>query len=133
MPILGDISKYKIHLALPNNGHNPLDTFGHGYKETIPYSDWKEWNIDRSKKAGDSYYIMSFIEYDKKKRFYLFGGIWEIIKKGKEIRLSPMYKNFVGRLVVYSKERNYIAALFNLETYWDSLTVHELLSSIYKK
>jgi hypothetical protein len=91
---------YKIHLATWNRHHQPLDIF------ISDKDDWKGWNEWRGEKNEfNRKYIFSLIDFYHENDTWLFGGIYEVIKRGHtkharsyKVELTNQYSELIGRL-----------------------------------
>ena len=124
---------YKVHLASWNGYENPLDVFVRDREK------WKEWNEWRSEKDDfNRQYIFTLIDYYHESNVWLFGGIYEVVKrlektrdKGYEVALTDQYKSLIGRLKVDWKRTGRTKSR-RMENYFDAFTVNEILRSEYE-
>ena len=125
---------YKVHLASWNHVVHPLDVF---LKDR---DEWKSWNEWRSMQDDfNRQYIFTLIDYYHEHNVWLFGGIYEVVKRlgktrarGYEVDLTDQYKSLIGRLKVHFERGSIRQKSITLERYLDAFTVHEILSSEYK-
>ncbi len=95
-------NKFKFHAARWNDVHQPLDVYVRDKNE------WFMWNTWRNKKDEFSRkYIFSLIDFYPETDMWLFGGIYEVIKRNEiphahsyEIAELDEYSAFVGRLKI---------------------------------
>jgi len=124
--------RYKMHLAHWNGKTQPLDDF------VKDRSAWESWNTWRSSKNEfNRQFILALIEFYPEPDVWLFGGIFEVLDRGKAINASS-YKIrmvedgqlFVGRLKLRLK-RPARSRAFRLENYYADIEVSELLKEPY--
>ena len=123
---------YKVHLANWNGTHHPLDVF------VSNKDDWKGWNSWRSEKDDfNRQYIFSLLDYYHESDTWLFGGVYEVIKrlnkirgKGYEIELTDQFKPHIGRLKV-KWQRSGRAKARRLENCLNDFYVSEILKEEY--
>ena len=97
---------YKIHFAVWNGTHQPLDVFTRDRRE------WQRWQEYRP--ARDDFnrqFIFALAHFYHEPGTWLFGGVYEVTdRSGKEyvVRLSEFAAPFIGRLRLRSpyKDRN---------------------------
>ena len=97
-----DEKNYKVHLASKDNYNQPLDVFVRSKEE------WEYWNSWRSKKDDfNRQYIFALMDYYHEPNTWLFGGVYEVMKrlneirtKGYEVELTDQFKPFIGRLKI---------------------------------
>lgn len=95
---LGDLSKYKAHLAVWNGQNQPLDVFARDRDE------WHSWNRYKGEKNDfNRPYIFSLMKVYTEQDSWLFGGIFEVlaVKDGAySIKLQELASEFIGRLKI---------------------------------
>lgn len=125
---LENLRDYKLHVATISDGNHPLDVFVRDEDE------WKGWNMYRGKKnIWTRKYIFSLIHYYHEGNKWLFGGIFEIIKrhpKHYEIKLDDKYKNLVGRMII-DFHHKFRARHVNLENYFNNMKLSQILKEKY--
>lgn len=127
-----DEKKYKVHLANWNGHNQPLDIFVSSKK------DWEGWNSWRSEKDDfNRQYIFSLMDYYHEPNTWLFGGVYEVVKrlnktraKGYEIKLTNQFKPFIGRLKI-KWQRSGRAKARRLENCLAEFEVSEILKEEY--
>jgi len=128
-----DPSEYKIHLANWNGNVHPLEVYVRDKEE------WRGWNSWRSKNDDfNRRFIFSLMDYYHEKDQWLFGGVFEVVKrfsgkvrtKGYEVRLTDQFQPYVGRLKL-SWKRSGRAKARKLENYTDQFVVSEILREEY--
>ena len=130
---------YKVHLASRNSDGNPLDIFVRS-----PNEAWKEWNESRRKQNDfNRKYIFTLIDYYHERNVWLFGGIYEVVKrlplpstvqwyKGYEVTRIGQYESLIGRLKVHWKRESRGSRARLMEHYFDDFTVSEILRDRYQ-
>ncbi len=129
---IDDPKKFKFHAARQNQYDRPLDVYVRSKDE------WRKWNMWRNEKDEFSRkYIFSLIDFYPEKDIWLFGGIYEVIKRGNktpahsyEIRELKEYSDFVGRLKIKLRKPSRGRA-FYLENHIDEMMVSEILKKPY--
>ena len=123
---------YKIHLACWNQEENPLDVFVKSWSEWESWNRWRSWRDDFNRK-----YIFSLIDFYHENDIWLFGGIFEVLKRDREnyshsyeVKLVKSSENYIGRLKVLLK-RPARARSVKLENYYNTIIVAELLNEKY--
>lgn len=125
-------SDYKMHMAFWNGSTQPLDAF------VRDKSEWVDWNTWRSSKNDfNRQYIFSLMDFYHEPDVWLFGGIFEVIKRRNknythsyDVQSVGLGHEFVGRLKLKLK-RPGRARVFRFENYCDDLEVLELLPKPY--
>ena len=124
--------EYKVHLANWNGHNHPLDVF------VSSKEDWEGWNSWRSEKDDfNRKYIFSLMDYYHEPNTWIFGGIFEVVKrlnktraKGYEVELTDQFKPFIGRLKI-NWQRTGRAKARKLENCLDDFMLSELLREDY--
>ena len=124
--------KFKFHAARWNGDSQPLDVYVRDKKE------WLLWNTWRSSKDEFSrQYIFSLIDFYPENDMWLFGGIYEVVKRNEspnshsyEINELIEYSAYVGRLKV-KLEKPSRGRAFYLEHHIDKMKVAEVLKQPY--
>ena len=93
---------FKLHAARWNGEHEPLDVYVRSKQE---WFDWNRWRY--SKNEFSRQYIFSLIDFYPETDMWLFGGIYEVVKRNNiphsysyEIEELSEYSAYVGRLKV---------------------------------
>lgn len=123
-------SHYKVHLASWNGANHPLDVFVRDQQE------WYDWNRWRGQKDDfNREYIFSLIDFHTEKDTWLFGGIFQVLKRKKAARahsytIEPVMlaSNFIGRLKISFKRPSRGRSLC-LEKYYSQMIVAEILKT----
>ncbi|REL32987.1 GIY-YIG nuclease family protein [Rhodohalobacter sp. SW132] len=121
--------QYKVHLAVRNDdGQEPLDTFVQDRKS------WKGWNSYRgNKNRFNKTYIFSMMDYYPQKDIWLFGGVFEVLKRHSdsyEIELTDQFKPMIGKLKIHFPYKSRTRALV-LNRHIQNMSVHEILPKMY--
>ncbi|PXF63005.1 GIY-YIG nuclease family protein [Kangiella spongicola] len=121
-------SDCKVHLASWNGKDQPLDVF------VNDKARWKGWNEYKGKRDDfNRKYIFSLIQFYPEKDRWLFGGLFEVIKRYSdryEVELDERYKQYIGRLKIhYSRSGRAKSVL--LENQLHRMDVAEILPQIY--
>ena len=130
-----DIEKpdlFKVHLASWNGESNPLDVF------IRDRGEWLLWNSWRSSKDDfNRQFILSLIDFYPCPGTWLFGGVYEVLSRGEEIRahsyevkLDSLGSDLIGRLKINFARPGRIKSL-KLENYIEDLHVAELFREAY--
>lgn len=131
---IDDPSSYKCHFAVWNGDVEPLDIF----IENEEY--WQEWQEYRPKTKKGKFldcfsrsFIFSFMRfYPHGDEYWLFGGIWQIIKRNNryQVKLCDEGKEFFGRMLVkYKYGKKNIRP--NLEKHFSKMVVSEIFDRKY--
>ncbi|NVJ66103.1 MAG: GIY-YIG nuclease family protein [Gammaproteobacteria bacterium] len=125
---LQQFSDSKIHLASWNGKDHPLDVF-------VEDKDrWKGWNEYKGHRNDfNRRYIFSLIQFYHEKDRWLFGGVFEILKRHSdryEVRLCDRYKGLIGRLKIEFKRSGRAKAVLP-EKQFGKMQIIELLSQEY--
>jgi len=124
---------YKVHLATWNGKVQPLEVFVRDKAEWKGWNSWKSKNNDFNRR-----YIFSLMDYYHEKDQWLFGGVFEVVKrlsgkvrsKGYEIELTDQFRPFIGRLKLNWKRSGRTKSR-KLENYTDQFVVSEILHEEY--
>lgn len=124
--LLGDLSSYKVHMAISSrNENNPLHAFFRG-----EFKQWQEW---QTKKNFERPYILSFINYQSTN--WLYAGVYkskssiyfeEDSHYEYNTELTDIRKDLIGRLVI-SFDKNFRASYLLLENHFDEFYISELM------
>lgn len=124
--------EYKIHFAVWNGEEEPLDVFVRDQNE------WKGWNSGRSTKSKrDDFsrrYIFSLIRFYSQPDKWLFGGIFEVKERNKDIntvQLDQLYNEYIGRLLIYYPGPRVRGRAFYLEKHYSNLIVAQVFDKPY--
>ncbi len=133
---------YRLHFAVSDNGHEPLDDY------TASFKRWTCWQ--KYYRGYDRFpvnYIISFMNFYPKPGSALFGGIFEVTCRHWElaetdpanfydVQLVEDYSAYIGRLIVETykadSENHSMRREFNLDRY-DSIKVLEILPARYRR
>jgi len=124
--------EFKLHAARWNKVDQPLDVYVRNKQE------WFEWNTWRNEKDEFTRkYIFSLIDFYPENNRWLFGGIYEVIRRNNipkshsyEIRELTDYSAYVGRLKIKLRKPSRGRA-FYLEHHFDKMMVSEILKQPY--
>ena len=86
---------YKVHFAVYNYKEEPLDVFVRDKSEWQGWSEWRNGRNDFNRR-----YIFSLIRFYPQKNRWLFGGIYEVLKRqsdGYRLRLVNEHSCFIIR------------------------------------
>ena len=125
-------SDYKMHFAVYNGHVHPLNVYLQNPE------DWKGWNAWRNPKRDDfnRRYIFSLIRFYPREDTWLFGGIFEVLARPRNkpyrVRLSEIYEEYVGRLLVSHSGPGVQGRSFLPETYFEQLNVAQILDMPYQ-
>lgn len=129
---LGDLKKYKLHLACENEDQcRPLDEFVNDRQK------WLGWNEYRGTKDDWTRpYIFSLIEFYPKAHTHLFGGVFKVIEKHADryvLEEVEEYKKFVGRVKIsfHHRTKRPRGRAFYLETLFEKFIVSEISEKVY--
>ena len=124
---------YKVHLASWNGRDHPLDVY---LRDLDEWQGWNEWRSEQD--DFNRQYIFTLIDYYHESHVWLFGGIYEVVKrlektraKGYEVALTDQYESLIGRLKVYW-ERTGRSKSRLMENCFNDFNVHEILPSEYE-
>ena len=124
---------YKVHLASWNGRDHPLDVY---LRDLDEWQGWNEWRSEQD--DFNRQYIFTLIDYYHESHVWLFGGIYEVVKrlektraKGYEVALTDQYESLIGRLKVYW-ERTGRSKSRRMENCFNDFNVHEILPSEYE-
>ena len=125
-------NKYKLHAARWNGGDQPLDVYVRDKKEWFGWNTWRNNKDEFTRK-----YIFSLIDFYPENDMWLFGGIYEVIKRNSipnshsyEIKELKEYSEYIGRLKI-KLEKPSRGRAFYLEHYLGKMTVSEILRQPY--
>ena len=116
---------YKIHLACWNGVDQPLDVF------VRDREIWKKWNsYVGTRDHFNRLFTFSLIDFYPEKNIWLFGGVYQVLKRGKKHHTIKIVKddsyNLIGRLKIYLKRPGRVKAV-NLENHYNNMVVSEIL------
>jgi len=127
-----DPKKFKFHAARWNKEEEPLDAYVRDRRAWFGWNTWRNNKDEFSRK-----YIFSLIDFYPESNMWLFGGIYEVIKRNNipnshrnEIEELTEYSDYVGRLKVKLKKPSRGRA-FYLEHHIDEMKVSEILRQPY--
>lgn len=120
-----NLEDYKIHFAVWNGEIEPLTVFVRDPEE------WKGWNSWRGNRNDFSRkFIFSLIRYYHESDKWLFGGIFEVMERNTDsykVNLSPLYQEYIGRLLIHYPGPGVRGRAFYLENHFKDLRVAEIL------
>ncbi|OHE06135.1 MAG: hypothetical protein A2513_01290 [Sulfurimonas sp. RIFOXYD12_FULL_33_39] len=123
---------FKFHAARWNGKNQPLDIYVRDKNEWFRWNTWKNTKNEFSRK-----YIFSLIDFYPENNIWLFGGIYEVIKRDDtpnnysyEIKELDEYSSYVGRLKI-ELEKPSRGRAFYLEHYLNKMLVSEILKKPY--
>jgi hypothetical protein len=121
---------YKLHLACSNGYEHPLDVYLRSWDEWVGWNKWKGTKNDFSRD-----FIFSLIEYYPESNKWLFGGIFQVIKRHKDyyhLELMDIHKEYIGRLILnFHRYKGLRGRAYYLESYYNDFTVSEILKEKY--
>ena len=122
---------FKLHAARWS-GENPLDVYVRDKDEWFKWNTWRNQKDDFTRK-----YIFSLIDFYHESDVWLFGGIYEVLKRNNiprehsyEIKELDEFSDYVGRLKIKLAKPSRGRA-FYLEKYIDKMKVSEILKQPY--
>lgn len=120
---------YKIHFAVWNRKEEPLDVFIRSRDE------WRSWNGSRGTRDDFTRkFIFSLIRFRSQENKWLFGGVFEITKRGTEsnlVELSDLYQEYIGRLLIDYPGPRSRGRAFYFEKHFDKLIVSQVFPKPY--
>lgn len=129
---IGNPRDFKLHVARWNGEDQPLDVF---VRDKMEWFNWNTWRY--SKDEFSRRYIFSLIDFYHEKDIWLFGGIYEVIKRNNisyshsyEIKELDEYCDYTGRLKV-KLDKPKRGRAFYLENYIAKMNVAEILKQTY--
>lgn len=124
--------KFKLHAARWNGDDNPLDVYVRSKDEWFGWNSWRHEKDEFSRQ-----YIFSLIDFYHETNMWLFGGIYEVLKRenfqgrdGYKIEEVCQYSDYVGRLKI-KMERPARGRAFYLEKHLETMIVSEILRRPY--
>jgi hypothetical protein len=125
-------SEFKFHAARWNGVDQPLDVYVRNKEEWFDWNTWYNTKDEFSRK-----YIFSLIDFYPETDMWLFGGIYEVVKRNNipqshsyEIEELSEYSAYIGRLKV-SLEKPSRGRAFYLEHHIYKMKVAEILKHPY--
>ena len=126
------IKEFKLHAARWNGEYQPLDVYVRDKEE---WFGWNTWRNNKNEFSRD--FIFSLIDFYPENDTWLFGGIYEILKRNNipnshsyEIKELSEYSAYVGRLKIKLKKPSRGRA-FYLENHIEKMKVSEILKEQY--
>jgi hypothetical protein len=128
---IADLSQYKLHAARSNKVDQPLDVYLRSKEEWNSWNSWRGYRDDFNRD-----FIFSIIKFYPEEDTWLFGGIYQVIARGREanhnsyqIKQIALGQELIGRL----KFRGSLprGRAFNLENCRNHLQISELLREPY--
>jgi hypothetical protein len=129
MPIRNP-EEYKIHFAVSNKVDEPLDVFVRDRNEWKGWNSWRNGRDDFSRK-----FIFSLIRYCHQPARWLFGGIFEVVKrhhKGNTVVLLNLYQEYIGRLLLHYPGPGVRGRAFYLDNHFEGLKVAQILEKPFE-
>lgn len=130
--VINEPHKYKFHAARWNGVDQPLDVY---VRDKDEWFGWNTWYNTRDEFSRQ--YIFSLIDFYPETDMWLFGGIYEVLKRNNkphsnsyEIKELIEYSAYVGRLKVKLKKPTRGRA-FLLEKHINNMIVSEILKEPY--
>lgn len=127
-----DPRQYKFHAARWNKKEQPLEVFVRSREEWFGWNEWRNTKDEFNRR-----YIFSLIDFYHTNNIWLFGGIFEVVDRGTEIKSYSYhieeiqdYSPYVGRLKVCLEKLSRGRA-FRLENYLGRMVVSEILQQPY--
>lgn len=124
--------EFKFHAARWNKHVQPLEVYVRDKKEWYHWNTWRNDKDEFSRK-----YIFSLIDFYHERDMWLFGGIYEVVKRNNipqshsyEIRELTEYCAYTGRLKI-KLEKPSRGRAFKLEKHFDKMFVSEILKQPY--
>lgn len=124
--------EFKFHAARWNGESRPLDVYVRDKKEWFGWNTWRNDKDEFSRR-----YIFSLIDFYPENNTWLFGGIYEVVKRNNvpqshsyEIKELTDYSAYVGRLKI-KLEKPSRGRAFYLEHHFDNMMVSEILKQPY--
>lgn len=129
---IDDPRNFKLHAARWSGEDQPLDVYVRNKREWFEWNMWRNKNNEFSRK-----YIFSLIDFYHESDMWLFGGIYEVLKRNNiqcshryEIKELHEYSDYVGRLKV-KLEKPSRGRAFYLENHIDKMKISEILKQPY--
>lgn len=120
-----NLRDYKIHFAVSNHVHQPLDVFTRDRRE------WQKWQEYRGQKDEfNRQFIFALADFYHEPGTWLFGGVYEVTDRSGEeyaVNLSDFAAPFIGRLRLGAPDKNCRNARLKMEGQYESLEVVEIL------
>lgn len=130
---IGDVNEYKLHAArCSSSGTQPLDDFVINRNYWLDWNKWKNHKDEFNRK-----FIFSLMDFYHESDVWLFGGIFEVIHRGEELKAYSYdikevekYSDLVGRLKIHLPKPSRGRA-FRLEKHFNEMSVSEILKTPY--
>lgn len=119
---------YKVHFARSDDANQPLEVFVRDRQE---WQGWQEYRTSRN--DFNRPYIFSLIQFYHETDTWIFGGIFEVVKRHNDrydVALLNAGAGFIGRLKIYSPYRGRTTRV-NFENHYESFIVQEVLRETY--
>ena len=119
-----NIRDYKIHFAVWNYEEEPLDVYVRDPDEWKAWNSWRGGRNDFSRK-----YIFSLMRFYHQRDKWLFGGIFEVIKRNPDsysIELAALHQEYVGRLLIHYPGPGTRGRAFYLENHYHNLKISQI-------
>ena len=121
---MADLREYKLHFAVYNGKHQPLDVWVRNPE------DWHGWQAYRPhRNEFNRPYIFSVMDFYRERDIWLFGGIFRVVARHAdryEVELTSRGAPLIGRLKLKSDYRERLRRV-KFENHYESLEVAEVL------
>lgn len=129
LPAGFDPRSYKLHCAVYNGEHHPIDVLGNDPAEWQRWNSWRNVNDDFNRQ-----FIFSLAQDRNDPTLWLFGGVWEVVGRRPEPRtysydviprtdlMGPFVRRLYVRLSLAGRNRRR-----NMEACLDDMTVSTIL------
>ncbi len=128
---LGNLNEYKVHFAVQNrDGIQPLDVF---VRDPDEWKGWNSWRGDRDDFSRK--YIFGLIRYYHHPQKWLFGGIFEVMKRNSDsysVELVDSYKEYIGRLLIQHPGAGTQGRAFYLEKHFDEFEISQIFEKPFE-
>ena len=118
---------YKAHFARWNGHYHPLNEW------VSDRSKWVHWQRHRKRNEFRRRYIFSLMDFYHERDVWLFGGVFEVLKRHKghggiryDVKLTDLGKPYIGRLKLRSSYRERKAEVYFENHYEGKHTLHVL-------
>jgi hypothetical protein len=122
--------EYKIHFAVWNGDEQPLDVFVRDPEEWKGWNSWRGGRDDFSRRL-----IFSLIRYYHQPDKWLFGGIFEVVKRGAKqnvVSLLDLHREYIGRLLVHYPGPGVRGRAFYFENHFAALKVSQIFEKPFE-
>jgi hypothetical protein len=122
--------EFKIHFAVWNRTDEPLDVFVRDRDEWKGWNSWRGGRDDFSRR-----FIFSLIRYYHQPDKWLFGGIFEVVRRGANanvVNLLDLHEEYIGRLLVHYPGPGVRGRAFYFENHFNELKVAQLFDKPFE-